>query len=240
MAHFALSKLGIFLLVLLLPRDICLAKEQPLHDRSKNQVQQEEQQRRRLIHRGASSAAAAALGPSDHLRGVEISPSLLLRQQYQQQRRAVDSRWGAGGSDIVEEGRVETWSTARRSRAMVGTITTTECSNIRTIASFQARLDMFYLYKIEYENNHNGNGDTEPDLPGIERALATALATALDRCDDQKRPAYAIQLSATQGHELTPSKFACFLVWCYLMVLFSFSLRSRFGRVGNVTNWNVL
>ena len=95
-------------------------------------------------------------------------------------------------------------------RALVGTITTTECPSVRTSDSFRARLDLMYLYQVEYTtdlfDSSSSSTNEEPDLPGIERAVAMALASALDQCDAQGRPAYAIQISATQGHEVTPGE----------------------------------
>jgi len=69
-------------------------------------------------------------------------------------------------------------------------ITTTACNNIR-FDSFQARLDLFYFYFIEYRDM-----SIDLDLNGIENALAISIASALDECDDRNRPVYALEISS--------------------------------------------
>ncbi|KAL7559416.1 hypothetical protein ACA910_009977 [Epithemia clementina (nom. ined.)] len=121
----------------------------------------------------------------------------------------------------VTEGGVEVESPpqiASSQRALVVTITTTQCPSIRSSDSFRARLDLLYLYQIEYTTtttttNNTAKNTTDmddgssinllPDLSGIDRAVATALASTLNQCDSQQRPAYAIQISAIRGHELS-------------------------------------
>jgi 5-formaminoimidazole-4-carboxamide-1-beta-D-ribofuranosyl 5'-monophosphate synthetase len=70
------------------------------------------------------------------------------------------------------------------------TIATAECE-VR-VEGYQARLDLYY-YKVEY--------DEEPlDLLGIERSIATAVASSLSDCDENMKPIYAVELSAV-GHK---------------------------------------
>ena len=69
-------------------------------------------------------------------------------------------------------------------------ITTTACNNIR-FDGFQARLDMFYFYFVEYKDTN-----VELDLVGIENALAISIASALDDCDERNRPVYALEISS--------------------------------------------
>jgi hypothetical protein len=74
------------------------------------------------------------------------------------------------------------------------TITTTAC-DVR-VGGYQARLDMFYFYKVEYKD------ESSLDLPGLERALATSVASSLNECDKNMKPYYAVQLSSP-SHELS-------------------------------------
>lgn len=78
-----------------------------------------------------------------------------------------------------------------------GRVTTTACNQIRTTL-YRARLDLFYFYQIEYPNE---TGNAEPNLVGIETAIASEIAEVLDLCDEADRPMYAVQLS--EGHQLT-------------------------------------
>jgi hypothetical protein len=76
------------------------------------------------------------------------------------------------------------------------TIVTTEC-DIR-VGRYSARLDLFYFYRVEYENGSN------LDLVGIERALAASIAMFLRDCDKSRKPIYAIELNLP-SHEITNS-----------------------------------
>lgn len=83
----------------------------------------------------------------------------------------------------------------RRGRVLLETIATTAC-DVRT-GEYSARLDVFFFYKVEYES-------AELDLVGIERAIATSLASSLSDCDDNMKPIYAIELN-TPSHEAAGS-----------------------------------
>lgn len=87
-------------------------------------------------------------------------------------------------------------------RLLVGTITSTRCPLIRTADSFAARLDLYYLYQVEFSKD----SDVLPDLEGINRAVASSLAQRLDECNEERRPTYAIQLSETDRHTISSSK----------------------------------
>jgi len=82
------------------------------------------------------------------------------------------------------------------------TLSTTECNNVRR-RSYQARLDISYFYLLEFVVDQNETiEDASLDFAGIDRAVAASLAIALDTCDDDDRPKYAIALSPA-AHELS-------------------------------------
>jgi hypothetical protein len=83
-----------------------------------------------------------------------------------------------------------------RALAVSEIVTTAACKEIR-YERYRARLDLFYFYTVIFAN------DTVPvDVTGIENAIAHAVASALNKCDDQERPLYAVKLSVA-GHALS-------------------------------------
>ena len=78
------------------------------------------------------------------------------------------------------------------------TFSTTLC-DVR-VDEFHARLDLFYVYKIVYEDN-------TLDLVGIEKAIATAIATSLKECDLYQQPLYAVELHSPSHREIDTSKY---------------------------------
>ena len=69
---------------------------------------------------------------------------------------------------------------------------TTDCNAIRTTA-FIARLDLDYYYLVETD----GQNDLVPDqLSGLEEAIRYAVVGALNMCDSQDQPYYAILLES--------------------------------------------
>ena len=40
------------------------------------------------------------------------------------------------------------------------------------------------------------------DVRGIERAIATSVATALNSCDDESQPQYAVEISEESAHQV--------------------------------------
>jgi hypothetical protein len=73
-------------------------------------------------------------------------------------------------------------------------ITTTACTNIRSTDSYPARMDLTYLYTIEHTADF--------DATGIERALATSVASTLNSCDKSDRPIYAVELDIASQHKV--------------------------------------
>lgn len=80
------------------------------------------------------------------------------------------------------------------SRSLLEIITTTACSNIGLVKNYQARLDLVYTYSLEYSG--------VLDLLGVERAIATSVASALNTCGDANQPIYAVALSEYSAHHL--------------------------------------
>jgi hypothetical protein len=70
-------------------------------------------------------------------------------------------------------------------------ITTTACDVIRSQTDYQARLDLLYFYLVEC------SAGTMPDLEGIERAIATSIASKLNDCNEENGPLYAVQVTGT-------------------------------------------
>jgi hypothetical protein len=92
-------------------------------------------------------------------------------------------------NDAVNDG-------APRSLAVSEIVTTAACQEIR-FDKYRARLDLFYFYTVVFAS------DSMPvDVTGIENAIAHAVASALNRCDDHERPLYAVKLF-TVGHALS-------------------------------------
>jgi hypothetical protein len=74
-----------------------------------------------------------------------------------------------------------------QSRETSEIVSTSSCE-VR-IRRYEARLNIHYFYKIEYEE--------EPlDLLGLEKTLATSIASALNECDENMEPVYAVELNA--------------------------------------------
>lgn len=81
----------------------------------------------------------------------------------------------------------------RRPRLLQETLSTTKCDNVRRSA-FPARLDLYYFYLIEFEQ------DDVIDLKKIDRAIASSLVQVFKDCDEEDQPKYAIFLNP-KGHE---------------------------------------
>lgn len=76
-----------------------------------------------------------------------------------------------------------------RDRALQGTaVTTSACDNIRT-QRFPAKLELVYFYVLE-----TTNGPLE-DLSGIQNAILRAVLEALQRCDGNGFPEFALDLA---------------------------------------------
>ncbi|GKY97486.1 hypothetical protein MPSEU_000706900 [Mayamaea pseudoterrestris] len=67
------------------------------------------------------------------------------------------------------------------------TIVSSECS-VSHRKNYGVRLDITYLYLIEW------HADSNLDLEGVERAIASELVDMLDECDAFDRPKYAVQV----------------------------------------------
>jgi hypothetical protein len=87
-----------------------------------------------------------------------------------------------------------------RSLAVNEIVTTAACNEIR-FDKYLARLDLFYFYTVIFASDNSA----PVDVTGIENAIAHAIASALNGCDDQERPLYAVKLSAT-GHALSSGR----------------------------------
>lgn len=75
-------------------------------------------------------------------------------------------------------------------RKMEEIITTTDC-NVR-VRGYEARLDMYYFYKVVYKD--------ALDLVDVEHALANAVVSSLNDCDENSEPLYAIEVNG-QSHK---------------------------------------
>ena len=82
----------------------------------------------------------------------------------------------------------------RTSRSLGLTVATSRCIGLRTEA-YKYRLGLFYDYLIEYAPL-NSTEDAIPDLFGVENAIAYGVAAALDDCDADGSPLYAVALVA--------------------------------------------
>ena len=89
-------------------------------------------------------------------------------------------------------------------RALREIVTTTACRNIRQAHDYPARVDLVYIYVLDYVGNDNENnaGDDSLDLMGVERAIASSVASTLNRCDDERYPLYAVELSDASAHKV--------------------------------------
>lgn len=87
-------------------------------------------------------------------------------------------------------------------------ITTTACNVIRSQTDYQARLDLLYFYLVEC------NTGTIPDLNGIERAIATSIASKLNDCNQDNGPLYAVQVTGT-GHRLSTGGTCIIIVFIF-------------------------
>jgi hypothetical protein len=92
-------------------------------------------------------------------------------------------------------------------------VSTTDCANVRAASSFRARLDLYYLYRLEcHTNNNSSNSSSSIDCSAllygnssdafagamscIDRAIATSIVKVLNQCDDAlQQPEYAVQMS---------------------------------------------
>jgi hypothetical protein len=79
-------------------------------------------------------------------------------------------------------------------RSLHEIITTAECPNIRVSGNYPARLDLIYVYSLMYSG--------ALDVVGIERAIATSVASALNTCGNESQPLYAVELSNFSKHHL--------------------------------------
>jgi hypothetical protein len=104
---------------------------------------------------------------------------------------AVASDGGAAGT------KESSWIGTRNVREI---ITTTACPSIGMASDYPARLDLIYVYSVEYY-------DVLDDLAGIERAIATSVASALNTCGTatKNQPLYAVELSDFSEHRLIPT-----------------------------------
>jgi hypothetical protein len=93
-------------------------------------------------------------------------------------------------------------------------ITTTACTQIRDRNDYNARLDFTYLYLLEYGTTMNTSTQiasmtsSTVILHSMERAIATSVATTLNRCTtDEQYPLYAVEISSSSStNGLNPSK----------------------------------
>ena len=97
---------------------------------------------------------------------------------------SVDYRVAAGGAAAV-------------GRSLREIITTTACRNIRRAEDYPARLDLIYVYFLDFYGD-----EPEVLLEGIERAIATSVASTLNDCDDRHQPEFAVELSEQSEHIL--------------------------------------
>jgi hypothetical protein len=88
----------------------------------------------------------------------------------------------------------ETASLVASSRSLALTVATTNCMNIRH-EPYKAKLEFTYDYLVEYKPSQG-----PPDLIGIENAIAYGVAAALDTCNADESPLYAVELASR--HEI--------------------------------------
>jgi hypothetical protein len=84
-------------------------------------------------------------------------------------------------------------------------ITTTVCPKILDPAQYVARLDLSYIYSLDFpesgESNQSGTVAEQQKqlLLSVERAIATSVASTLHQCNAQQQPVYAVQISSDDG-----------------------------------------
>ena len=116
--------------------------------------------------------------------------------------------WFSLGCAAAAGGATETRDAAAEGdrRSLREIITTTACPNIRVAASdYPARLDLNYVYSLEYFNSGDDNDSQLEDadgLLGIERAIATSVASALNSCGAANQASYAVEISDYSAHRL--------------------------------------
>lgn len=105
-------------------------------------------------------------------------------------------------------------------RLLDETIYTADCNNVR-LEPFQARLDLYYIYFLEYnasksfamvtEGNQSSTSLTlsinESNLFGLDTAIATSLVDVYNECNDKGQPMYAVQLSLDDQQLSSGGKF---------------------------------
>jgi len=82
-------------------------------------------------------------------------------------------------------------------------ISTADCNNVR-VATYNARLDLYFFYLLEYEERM----EADLDLLSINRAIATEITKILNECDDWGRPKYALSLNPSAHMPSKGGKFA--------------------------------
>jgi len=80
-------------------------------------------------------------------------------------------------------------------------ITTTACRNIRRAEDYPARMDMIYVYFVDFVGDYDSL-----DLTGIERAIATSVASTFNSCDAEQQPVNAVELSEVSEHKLIATR----------------------------------
>lgn len=77
-------------------------------------------------------------------------------------------------------------------------ITTAACASVGQASDYPARLDLTYMYSVEFYSDNNENASI--DLNGMERAIATSVASTLSACSTDNQPQYAVELSSYSAH----------------------------------------
>jgi hypothetical protein len=90
-------------------------------------------------------------------------------------------------------------------RALNEIITTAGCDTIGSAHQYPARLDLVYLYSVEFYRN----ALLEEILPGVERAIATSVASTLITCSAAAaaQPMYAVELSEFGAHRVVQANY---------------------------------
>ena len=89
------------------------------------------------------------------------------------------------------------------SRSLGLTVSTTNCVGLRH-EPYKYRFGLIYDYLIEYATGNDGE-EMGPDLLGVENAVAYGVASALDECNQDESPLYAVGL-ASRHKELKDGK----------------------------------
>ena len=102
------------------------------------------------------------------------------------------------------------------------TISTSDCSVIRH-ESYKARLDIFYLFMIEWKT------EADLDIDGVQQMIAEGLVDSLSECDSLGRPRYAVQISKgiEVGQQGKESAQGCFCRWMSLNYSYSSLVSSK-------------